>query len=511
MVHRAILRRVSAAAAAVISLGSLSPVVALITCQCQTTYTRRPQSVSTSSVQSSIDGEGTALHAVSATVVKKKSEYRNSSASKIEIIHMTGRNSSSKTCRTAKKNIYLLQDGDDESASALALKRSSRTISLNSSSSSSIYSRKTSTLPLTSSRTINSRRIGKQPTKPTAADRLVSQYILKIRALRKVLNAREEYTVLHDIAPPTDSEWATSAINPPIPVAELRRIIQEGRAAQESLLSVNEGLVVQISKRYQSKELLGSALTLQDMIQEGKMGVLEAAERFIPEKGYKFSTYAVFWIRQRILRCLADHSRAIRLPIHVQTILAKIHKAKEQMALEIGRPPSIPELAHRMNLPVERLKRYTESSRKILSLEGPMNQNGIGRLGGLKADDRVLNDWIACDYPTPQDCAEVDCLKQNIRSALEGLPERERNVLLLRFGLDDGSPKAAEEVAKRLRITKDRVRLIEARALNKLRHPCRNYKLKDYISTVQKDQIELDDLPFRKSPFGTFENRWSFL
>jgi RNA polymerase primary sigma factor len=136
------------------------------------------------------------------------------------------------------------------------------------------------------------------------------------------------------------------------------------------------------------------------------------------------------------------------------------------MTLDIGRPPLIPELAHRMNLPVERLQLYTESSRRILSLEGQMNRHGI-----LKADEWVLNDWIACDYPTPQDCAEVDCLKQNIQSALEGLPERERNVLLLWFGLDDGSPKAAEEVAKSLRITKDRVRLIEARALNKLRNP----------------------------------------
>jgi len=472
MVHQSVLRRMSAAAAAaaaVISLGSLSPVLALVSCPCEAMPNRRPQRVSTCTVNSSTDGEGTALHAASAIVLKKKVDHGNSSISKFDIIRMTGRNSSKKNYRTLKNNFYLLQDGADESTSMLAQKRPSRTISLNSSSlSSSSYSKKSSsTLPLTASRTLNSRRVGKQPTKkPTAADRLVSQCIIKIRELRRCLNAREKYTTLHDIAPPTDSEWASSAINPPIPVADLRRIIQEGRSAQETLLSLNEGLVVQISKRYQSKELLGSALTLQDMIQEGKMGVLEAAERFIPEKGYKFSTYAVFWIRQRILRCLADHSRAIRLPIHVQTIVAKIHKAKEQMTLDIGRPPSIPELAHRMNLPVERLKLYTESSRRILSLEGPMNRHG-----SLKADERVLNDWIACDYPTPQDCAEVDCLKQNIRSALEGLPERERNVLLLRFGLDDGSPKAAEEVAKSLRITKDRVRLIEARALNKLRNP----------------------------------------
>lgn len=499
----------AAAAAAVISLGSFSPVLGLVSCPCEAINNRRSHKVNTCSAHSSADGEGTALHAASAMVIKKKIDQRNSAASNLDIIHMKGRNSSQKNYRTLKNNFYLLHEGEDESTSMLAQKRPSRTISLNSSSSPSIaYSKKSSTLPLTASRTLNNRRVGKQPsTKPTAADRLVSQCVIKIRELRRCLDAREEYTTLHDIAPPTDSEWASSAINPPIPVADLRRIIQEGRSAQETLISLNEGLVVQISKRYQSKELLGSALTLQDMIQEGKMGVLEAAERFIPEKGYKFSTYAVFWIRQRILRCLADHSRAIRLPIHVQTIVAKIHKAKEQMTLDIGRPPSIPELAHRMNLPVERLKLYTESSRRILSLEGPMN-----RPGSLKPDERVLNDWIACDYPTPQDCAEVDCLKQNIRSALDGLPERERNVLLLRFGLDDGSPKAAEEVAKRLRIPKDRVRLIEARALNKLRNPCRNYKLKEYIGLGRTDQIEQDeDSSLRHNTLGNFDSRWSFL
>jgi len=302
-------------------------------------------------------------------------------------------------------------------------------------------------------------------------------------------------------------------MNPPIPVSELRRIIQEGREARESLISLNEGLVVQIAKRYQSKQLLGSALTLQDMIQEGKMGVLEAAERFLPEKGYKFSTYGSFWIRQRILRCLADHSRAIRLPVHVLTMVTNIQKAKAQMTLEIGRPPSIPELAHRMNLPVDKLKMYTESSRNVLSLEVPLNRNGSGGRGGsFKTDERVLSDRIASDCPTPQDCAEVDCLKQDIRMVLEGLSERERDVLLLRFGLDDGTPKTAEEVASRLRITKDRVRLIEARALNKLRHPGRNYKLKEYIDAVETNvEFNEDAASLEYSSFGGIDARWNFL
>mmetsp|Transcript_15763 Transcript_15763/g.22499 ORF Transcript_15763/g.22499 Transcript_15763/m.22499 type:complete len:510 (-) Transcript_15763:75-1604(-) len=506
--QRSLLRRVSAVATVGILFGRQSTVVAFIlSSHCQIDSPQKPQEVT--ALHSPINSSCGALHAVTAALEKKKSDNKDSA--KVEIIREIIRATDSSNGQRSANNILLVQsiDGDDEGPLTLALKIPNRATSSNSpppSSSSNVYSTSTSTIPTTGRPPLNTRQFNKRTKKPTAADRLVSQCIIKIRALQDALNAREEYTAVHNIAPPTDSEWAASAMNPPIPVTELRRIIQEGRAARESLLSLNEGLVVSIAKRYQSKELLGAALTLQDMIQEGKMGVLEAAERFKPEKGFKFSTYAVFWIRQRILRCLADHSRSIRLPIHVQTILANITKVKAQMALEIGRQPSIPELAHRMNLTVAKLKLYMESSRKVLSLE-----NRINRHSGLKADERVLSDWIASDCPTPQDMAEVDCLKQNIRLVLEGLSERERNVLLLRFGLDDGTPKAADEVAKRLRIPKDRVRPIEARALNKLRHPGRNYKLKDYIEVQTQTNAHLDDEPFRNSPFGNIDTRWSFL
>mmetsp|Transcript_4704 Transcript_4704/g.6691 ORF Transcript_4704/g.6691 Transcript_4704/m.6691 type:complete len:338 (-) Transcript_4704:404-1417(-) len=265
----------------------------------------------------------------------------------------------------------------------------------------------------------------------------------------------------------------------------------EGKEARSRIVASNVGLVLQIARRYayqlrRSQEFsnaagVGTILTLQDMVQEGNLGLMEAAERFDSQKGFRFSTYAVYWVRQRILRCIADHSRIIRLPVHVHALLRNINKEKAEMTREIGRTPSLPELAHRLEMPLEKLKLYTESSRTVLSLEVPISRNG-GKSPSFNEDKRTLGERIAYEGPTPQEDAEFDALKRDIRAAINGLgSDRERDVLISRFGLEDGSPTTLEQTAKKLGISRDRVRMVEARALNKLRHPQRNYRLKEYV------------------------------
>lgn len=290
---------------------------------------------------------------------------------------------------------------------------------------------------------------------------------------------------------PTDEEWAKAC---GISIIQLRRILIAGRNARTRLVDGNVGLVMSIAKRYFSElrrsvegggsNGVGSILTLQDMVQEGNLGLMEAAERFDSTKGARFGTYAVYWVRQRILRSIADNSRVIRLPAHVHTMLRNIRKTRADMEKEIGRAPSIPELAHELGMSPDKLQLYTASSQSVLSLEVPSSHSsgGGGKAGGGDQDKRTLGDFIASDSPTPEEDAEFDYLKRDIRAAIDDLGnDRERDVLIWRFGLDDGSPKTLGETAKRLGITKDRVRMVEARALNKLRHPQRNHRLKDYV------------------------------
>jgi RNA polymerase primary sigma factor len=287
--------------------------------------------------------------------------------------------------------------------------------------------------------------------------------------------------------------------------------MSEGQEARTKLVDANGGLVNSIAKKhfYSVKQAnqagggLGSILTLQDMIQEGNLGLMEAAERFEPERGNRFSTYATYWIRQRILRSISEYSRIIRLPAHVHQTVRKIHKAKKEMEKEIGRTPSLPELAHYLEMSVDKLRKYTDSSRTVLSLELPVD------VCNYKGEDkRTLGDRIASDSPTPEEDAQAESLRRDINDVVNELPERERDVLVARFGLDDGTPKTVEETSKRLSISRDRVRLIEARALNKLRHPQRNYKLKEYVGgsdPVMEDERE-EDLQLQMSP----ERIWSF-
>lgn len=297
----------------------------------------------------------------------------------------------------------------------------------------------------------------------------------------------------------SDEEWAAGC-NLTIP--QLRLVMQKGQEARAKLVSSNAGLVMQIAKRhfYALKRSsgaggsVGTILTLQDMVQEGNLGLMEAAERFEPERGFRFSTYATWWVRSRILRSIADYSRVIRLPVHVHSMLGTINKAKKTMEKDIGRQPSLPELAHHLDMSMDKLRLYTDSSRSVLSLEMPMNGDAF------VDDQRTLADKIASDSPTPEEDAEVDSLRRDIRAVVDELGDRERDVLVSRYGLDDGRPKSVQETSERLQLSRDRVRVVEARALNKLRHPQRNYKLKEYVGG------DFEEAYSEPSP----EEMWSF-
>lgn len=221
---------------------------------------------------------------------------------------------------------------------------------------------------------------------------------------------------------------------------------------------------------------------MNDFVQEGNLGLMEAAERFESGKGVRFATYAAYWIKQRIIRSITNHSRVIRLPAHVHHTLRTIRKKSADMEKEIGRTPSMPELAHHLEIPIEKLQLYTDSSRSVISLNSPLSHGRSAKSGSGEEDKRTVGDKIAFDGPTPEEDAEFDALKRDIRDAIDGLGnDRERDVLFCRFGLDDGDPCTLEETGKRLGISRESVRVIENRALNKLRHPQRNYRLKEYV------------------------------
>jgi len=336
-----------------------------------------------------------------------------------------------------------------------------------------------------------------------------------IRKLRAAIRVRDDMVSNH-LNPedsefpwqPTETEWALAC---GMSVMQLRRVMNDGQEARTKLVDANGGLVNSIAMKhfYSVKQAnqagggLGSILTLQDMIQEGNLGLMEAAERFEPERGNRFSTYATYWIRQRILRSISEYSRIIRLPAHVHQTVRKIHKARKEMEKEIGRTPSLPELAHYLDMSVDKVRKYSDSSRTVLSLELPVDvRNYKGE------DTRTLGDRIASNSPTPEEDAQAESLRRDINAVVNELPERERDVLVARFGLYDGAPKTVEETSKLLNISRDRVRLVEARALNKLRHPQRNYKLKEYVGGGSEilDEEESENLQLQMSP----ERIWSF-
>lgn len=325
----------------------------------------------------------------------------------------------------------------------------------------------------------NLRRTETPKKKPYTEDsiRIYLQEIGRIRLLR----AEEEIELARKIADlleleqqreklseelqriPTEKEWAKSL---EMELPAFRRRMYLGRRAKEKMVQSNLRLVVSIAKKYMNR-----GLSFQDLIQEGSLGLIRAAEKFDHEKGYKFSTYATWWIRQAITRAIADQSRTIRLPVHLYETISRIKKTTKILSQEMGRKPTEEEIATHMEMTIEKLRFIAKSAQLPISLETPIG----------KEEDSRLGDFIEADGETPEDDVSKNLLREDLEQVLDSLSPRERDVLRLRYGLDDGRMKTLEEIGQIFDVTRERIRQIEAKALRKLRHPNRNSILKEYV------------------------------
>ena len=327
--------------------------------------------------------------------------------------------------------------------------------------------------------TTTSRRAERGRKKPYTEDsiRIYLQEIGRIRLLR----AEEEIELARKIADLlelerireriedslereiSDGEWAAEV---GMELPKFRRRLFLGRRAKDKMVQSNLRLVVSIAKKYMNR-----GLSFQDLIQEGSLGLIRAAEKFDHEKGYKFSTYATWWIRQAITRAIADQSRTIRLPVHLYETISRIKKTTKLLSQEMGRKPTEEEIATRMEMTIEKLRFIAKSAQLPISLETPIG----------KEEDSRLGDFIEADGETPEDQVSKSLLREDLENVLDTLSPRERDVLRLRYGLDDGRMKTLEEIGQIFNVTRERIRQIEAKALRKLRHPNRNSILKEYI------------------------------
>ncbi len=297
----------------------------------------------------------------------------------------------------------------------------------------------------------------------------VKMYLKEIGKVN-LLTAEEELSLAKRMADGEEAKERIEELGDEISDEDSERLnflIDDGEKAKKSLAEANLRLVVSIAKRY-----VGRGMLFLDLIQEGNLGLIKAVDKFDYTKGYKFSTYATWWIRQAITRAIADQARTIRIPVHMVETINKLVRVSRQLVQELGREPTPEELAKELNMPVEKVREISKISQEPVSLETPIGEEEDSHLGDFIPDD---------DAPAPSEAASFVLLKEQLGAVLKTLTPREAKVLRLRFGLDDGRARTLEEVGKEFEVTRERIRQIEAKALRKLRHPSRSKKLKDFL------------------------------
>ena len=297
----------------------------------------------------------------------------------------------------------------------------------------------------------------------------VKMYLKEIGKVN-LLTAEEEMSLAKRMADGEEAKHQMEEMGDDIPEEtreQMDLLIADGEKAKKSLAEANLRLVVSIAKRY-----VGRGMLFLDLIQEGNLGLIKAVDKFDYTKGYKFSTYATWWIRQAITRAIADQARTIRIPVHMVETINKLVRVSRQLVQELGREPTPEELAKELNMPVEKVREISKISQEPVSLETPIGEEEDSHLGDFIPDD---------DAPAPSEAASFVLLKEQLSDVLKTLTPREAKVLRLRFGLDDGRARTLEEVGKEFEVTRERIRQIEAKALRKLRHPSRSKKLKDFL------------------------------